>query len=262
MMRRFRLLPAILLSAAASAASGQGAVPEPEKRAGGEPGITDSPAPRPSDSPVPVSPVPVTPAVFHRNLARWNAMPEAERQKIREKFARLKAMAPEDRTALVENAQRFLALPAEKQKEMADLVRALTPEERKAAQQAIRRIRQAKILPDGAPAAMLIQWVGRQPDGALDRLRQMTPEERKAEFQKVQKEIRQFALEQIRARMTPEERAAFDAMTPEERMQKARRAIRDAWESQRGRLKNPRPVEDGGAKTAPVREKAAPDAPK
>ncbi len=189
-------------------------------------------------------------------------MPEAERQKIREKFARLKAMAPEDRTALVENAQRFLALPAEKQKEMADLVRALTPEERKAAQQAIRRIRQAKILPDGAPAAMLIQWVGRQPDGALDRLRQMTPEERKAEFQKVQKEIRQFALEQIRARMTPEERAAFDAMTPEERMQKARRAIRDAWESQRGRLKNPRPVEDGGAKTAPVREKAAPDAPK
>jgi len=162
---------------------------------------------------------------FQKNLERWQKMTDAERAKIRERYARWIKMSPEQRQRIRENYRRFKSLSPEKQQA---LLRArsmmgqlqqqthealrqhlqhfqqMPPEQRQRLIQRMKAVHellkedfeQIKQFPPNAPEAQPLvrelrvkgMALGHLPPAEIERLKNLSPEERREAIGKLVEE--------------------------------------------------------------------------
>ncbi|MBI3268718.1 MAG: DUF3106 domain-containing protein [Planctomycetes bacterium] len=191
--------------------------------------------------PAPAAPRP-RPQLDPAKLERWKALPQERRTELLARWQRLKAMQPEARVGVFQNAREWRNLSPEKRRAILEKMKGLPAEQRARLLQRMERNGQ----PPGPRQEMvrnLAGMMGRLSPEERQRIRKLLPPER---LQMLQRMVEEHYLQSLV--LGSDERTALLALPPEKRWRRIKDAILQRVQHKPGEPGNPRSADPGAGK--------------
>lgn len=173
-----------------------------------------------------------------RNRQRWEALPQAERDRIKQSYRRYQQYRPEQVSAVQDNFRKFRDLAPERRRELSKKLQDLPPQERERVAQKLRELQ--NMGPDRRKMAIGFARLAHSltPDQKRQLKQAGTPEERKQLLWKwLRDKVQQVYLQD----KSPEEQNAFRTLPDDERKRLLKKTFRE-------RVMRGPPGERGGPK--------------
>ncbi len=157
---------------------------------------------------------------LRRNIERWKALPQSERDRIRQSYRQYQSFKPEQITTVQDNFRKFRNLTPERRRELSKKLQGLPPQERERVAQKLRELQDM----GQDRRKMALEFARMAHSLTADQKRQLkqlsSPEEK-----------RQFLGRAFRGRLmqdwSPEDRAAFEKLPDPEKKRRLKQFFRE-----------------------------------
>jgi hypothetical protein len=161
---------------------------------------------------------------LRRNIEHWKALPQSERDRIKQAYRQYQSLKPEQVTAVQDNFRKFRNMPAERRRDLSKKLQGLPLQDRERVAQKLRELQD--MGPDRRKKAIEFARLaqGLSPEQKRQLKEASGPEEKKQIATRI---MREHVVQRYLQDKTADERAAFRDLLPREQKRRLQEFFRE-----------------------------------